>query len=134
MTLAGQADLLFDKSLDITDAAEQMDAEVTEIRDGVNSTISVEEVTIYEVTEYRPRPDVGQLLQHYPHVFVQLCDGDIIDAESGERIVNIDLAQFIANNGLEERPVLDTDSMLTSQSSPRSLHIDSDCITSTQNP
>ena len=43
-----------------------------------------EEVTVYEVTEYRLRPDVGQLLQQYPHIFIQLCDREVIDAESGE--------------------------------------------------
>ena len=113
--------------------SEYMDTEVTEILD--NSMNSVEEVTLYEVvTEYRSRPDVGQLLQQYPHIFVQLCDGEIIDAESGERIVNIDITQFIANNGLEERPLLDTDSILPSQISPRSLHIDSDYIDSKKQP
>ena len=113
--------------------AEYMDTEVTEILD--NSLNSVEEVTVYEVvTEYRQMPDVGQLLQHYPHIFVQLCDGDIIDVESGERIVNIDLTQFIANNGLEERPLLDTGSILPSQVSPRLLHIGSGYTASTQQP
>ena len=92
-------------------------------------------MTVYEVvTEYRPGPDVGQLLQHYPHIFVQLCDGDIIDAESGERIVNIYLTQFIVNNGLEERILLDTDSILPSQVSPRALLIDEEYLDSTQQP
>ena len=48
--------------------------------------------------------------------------------------MNIDLTQFIVNNGLEQRPILGADSMLTGQSSPRSLHIDSDYIASTQHP
>ena len=62
---------------------EYMDTEIAEIFE--SSTQSVEEVTIYEVvTEYRPRPDVGQLLQQYPHIFIQLCDREVIDAESGE--------------------------------------------------
>ena len=87
---------------------EYMDTEVAEVFE--NSTQSVEEVTIYEVvTEYRPRPDVGQLIQKYPHIFIQLCDGEVIDAESGEQIVNIDLTQFITNNGLEKQSRLDTE-------------------------
>ena len=126
----------FGEPLNTTIAVEEdnyMDTEITEILE--NSIHSVEEVTVYEVvTEHRPRSDVGQLLQHYPHIFIQLCDGEIIDAESCERIVEIDLTQFIANNGLEERPILDTDSILPSQISPRSLHIDSDYIASTQQP
>ena len=121
---------LFNTAVSVQEA-DYMDTEVTEILD--NSTKSVEEVTIYEVvTEYRPRPDVGQLLQQYPHIFIQLCDGEIIDAESGERIINIDLTQFIANTELEERPMMDTDPILTDQMSPGSLHIDSDYIDSTQ--
>ena len=90
---------------------------------------SLEEVTVYEVvTEYRPMPDVGRLIHNSPHIFIQLCDGEIINAESGERIVNIDLIQFIVNNGLEEQSRLDIESIFPSQISPRSLHIDSDYV------
>ena len=103
----------FDAAVSVQEA-DYMDTEVTEILNC--STKSVEEVTIYEVvTEYRPRPDVGQLLQQYLHIFIQLCDGEIIDAESGERKINID---FIANTELEERPIIDTDPILTDQMSP----------------
>ena len=57
-----------------------METEVAEIL--TNSTNSVEEVVVYEViAEYQAQPDVGRLLKHYPHIFVQLCDGNIIDAD-----------------------------------------------------
>ena len=104
------------------------DTEITEILE--NSMNSVEEVTVYEVvTEYRPRPDVGQLIHNYSHIFIQLCDGEIINAES---IIDIDLTQFITNNGLEKQSRLDTESIPPSQISPRSLHIDIDDVASTQ--
>ena len=132
-THEGPSGFSFGETLDITETAAYMDAEVTEILDNsLNSMTSVEEVTVYEITEYRQRVNVGQLLQHYPHIFVQLCDGEIIDAESGERIVDIDLTQFIVNNGLGERIPPDTDSILPSQVSPRSLQIDEEYLASTQ--
>ena len=111
-----------------------MDTEVTEILDHSLNSTTIEEVTIYEVTEYRPRPDVGHLLQQYPHIFLQLCDGEIIDAESGEHIVNMDLAQFIENNGLEEQSLLEVDSRLPSQISPPVLIIDEGYVIPTQPP
>ena len=108
--------------------ANYMGTEITEIME--NSVNSVEEITVYEVvTEYRPMPYVGQIIRNYPHIFTTLCDGEIINAESGERIIG--LTQFIVNNGLEEPPRLDTES-IKSQISPRSLRIDSDYVLSVQ--
>ena len=54
-TQGGPSGLSFGETLDITEAVKYMDAEVTEILDNsLNSMTSVEEVTVYQVTEYRP--------------------------------------------------------------------------------
>ena len=83
-TREGPSSFSFGESLGIIETTEYMDTEVTEILDHSMNSMTPEEVTVYEVTEYRPRPDVGHLLQKYPHIFIQLCDGEVIDAESGE--------------------------------------------------
>ena len=117
-----------DQKTAAVEEANYMGTEITEIME--NSVNSVEEITVYEVvTEYRPMPYVGQIIRNYPHIFTTLCDGEIINAESGERIIG--LTQFIVNNGLEEPPRLDTES-IKSQISPRSLRIDSDYVLSVQ--
>ena len=67
---------------------------------------------------------------NYPHIFLQLRDWQIINVENGEVIIN--LSQFVATNESAEPPVSDTTSMLSSQASPRPLHIDNEYITSTQ--
>ena len=86
-THEGPSNLSFGESFGVIETTEYMDTEVTKILDYSLNSMTPEEVTVYEVTEYRPGPNVGQFLQQYPHIFVQLCDGEIIDAESGERIV-----------------------------------------------
>ena len=57
------------------------------------------------------------VINQYPHIIVKLCDGDIINAESGESIVN--LSQFIAANNLSESTVIQSDPR--SQLSPQIL-------------
>ena len=57
---------------------------------------------MYEVvSEYQRQPDLTQAaVNTYPHIFIKLCNGKIINAENGERIVN--LSQFMAINQLHE--------------------------------
>ena len=90
---------------------------------------SLEDITVYEVvTEYPSAPQISTA--NYPHIFLQLRNGKIINVENGEIIIN--LSQFVATNESAEPPVSDTTSMLSSQASPRPLHIDNEYITSTQ--
>ena len=89
---------------------------------------SIEDITVYEVvTEYQSAPPISTA--NYPHIFLQLRDGQIINVENGEVIIS--LSQFAANEPAE--PSASTiNSTLSSQDSPRPLHIDSEYISSTQ--
>ena len=102
---------------------------------------SLEDLTVYEVvTEYRA--DQPTSMTTYPRVFLQLQDGQIINAESGEIVIS--LSQFVATDEPTEliannnNPVINefiasnNNSIATSQTSPRPLQIDSDITTSTQ--
>ena len=44
-------------------------------------------------------PSTDEVLNHYPHIVIKLCDGEIINAESGERIIN--LSQFMVAHNLD---------------------------------
>ena len=89
---------------------------------------SLEDITVYEVvTEYQSAPTM--LTANYPHVFLQLRDGQIINIENGEVVIS--LAQFSANKP-EEPIASNLNSTLSSQDRPRPLHIDSEYISSTQ--
>ena len=79
------------------------------------------------MTEYQSAPPISTA--NYPHIFLQLRDGQIINVENGEVIIS--LSQFVANESAEP-PVNNINSTLSSQASPRPLHIDSDYISSTQ--
>ena len=64
---------------------------------------------------------------NYSRILLKLCDGQIIDVASGEVVIN--LSQFIATKEPSES---ENTSILSSQMSPRLLHIDSEYVTSTQ--
>ena len=53
--------------------------------------------------EVRPEdqkiPSTDEVIHHYPHMIVKLCDGEIINAESGARIIN--LSQFMVSHNLD---------------------------------
>ena len=44
-------------------------------------------------------PSADEVLHHYPHMVIKLCDGEIINAESGESIM--DLSQFVVAHSLD---------------------------------
>ena len=72
---------------------------------GGNDVNSSDEMVVYEVvSEYQEQPTltlaVVNAVNTYPHIFIKLCDGEIINAENGERILN--LSQFMAINELHE--------------------------------
>ena len=90
---------------------------------------SLEDLTIYEVvTDYQGAPPISTT--NYPHIFLQLLDGQIINVENGEIIIS--LSQFVATDESAEPLVSDTTSIFSSQTSPRLLYIDSEYMTSTQ--
>ena len=89
-----------------------------------------DEMVVYEVVlEYQGVPNPIQVLNDYPHIFIKLCDGEIINAESGEMILN--LSQFMVDNKSNEKnaSASNTSMPLSSQ-----LIIDSDNVMSTQEP
>ena len=89
----------------------------------------LENLTVYEVvTEYQGDPPISAT--NYPHIFLQLRDGQIINVENGEIIIS--LSQFVATDESAEPLGSDTTSIFSSQTSPRPLNIDSDYMTSTQ--
>ena len=61
----------------------------------------------HRISEHRAPPNRIELLHKYPHLVLKLCDGEIIDAESGESIAN--LSQFLAANNLSEPVVTEHD-------------------------
>ena len=90
---------------------------------------SLEDLTVYEVfTEYRESQPTSTT--DYPRVFLQLQDGQIINAESGEIIIS--LSQFLATHESSELIASNNSSIIASQTSPRPLQIDSEFMTSTQ--
>ena len=101
-----------------------IDAEVASIN-AHEELESLEDITVYEVvTEYQSAPPISTA--NYPHIFLQLRDGQIINVENGEVVINI--SQFVANETAEP-PVSNIDSLLSSQGSPR---LDSEYLSSTQ--
>ena len=50
--------------------------------------------------EQPAQPTTEEVLNKYPHLVVKLCDGEIVNANNGERIAN--LSQFLAANNLPE--------------------------------
>ena len=91
-----------------------------------NELESLEDITVYEViTEYTNVP----LPAHtsHPHIYLQLWDGQIINAENGQAVIN--LSQFELNNEPAE-PREDHDTPMPSGQGP--LHIDSQFMKSTQ--
>ena len=90
---------------------------------------SLEDLTVYEVImEYQASQPTSTT--NYPRVFLQLQDGQIIDAESGEIIIS--LSQFVATSESAGLIASNNSSIATSQPSPRPLQIDSEFTTSTQ--
>ena len=88
---------------------------------------SLEDITVYEVvTEYQSAPPISTA--NYPHIFLQLRDGQIINVENGEIVIS--LSQFAVNEH-EEPSASNINSTLSSQDGPRPLHIDSEYISST---
>ena len=94
-----------------------------------NQTTHRRELTVYEVvTEYKDNTPTSTT--NYPRVFLQLQDGRIINAESGEIIIS--LSQFVATKEPTELLESDITSIVSSQTSPRPLQIDIEYMTSTQ--
>ena len=79
------------------------------IEDGASNgeTQSVEGVYNTEKAEQQAQPTATAVLNKYPHLVLKLCDGEIINADSGERIAN--LSQFLAANNLPEPARSDSD-------------------------
>ena len=89
---------------------------------------SLEDITVYEVvTEYQVTP-MGQI-NNYPHIFLQLCDGEIINASSGEVVIH--LSQFENQEAVTIKESPESTSTRSSQRSPKPLLIDSDHVYST---
>ena len=89
-----------------------------------------EDLTVYEVvTEYQGVPSTSNA--DYPRIFLQLREGQIINVETGEIMIN--LSQFVAVDEPTEPCEGDIISTVSSQTSPRPLFIDSE-FTSTQEP
>ena len=71
-----------------------VDSGVANIR-ALNEFESLEDQTVYEVvTECQNAPQGSNT--DYPHINLQLCDGQIINAKNGEIIIN--LLEFVAND------------------------------------
>ena len=79
-------------------------------------------MVVYEVvSEYQGVPNTTKVLNNYPHIFIKLCNGEIINAESGERIIK--LSQFMVANNLN---VMDTTEADPQSQLSQHLVIDSD--------
>ena len=116
------------------DQIPRIDTDVNEVNEEVadintsNECDPLEDIIVYEVvTEYQATPPVPAA--NYPHIFLQLCNGQIINVESGEVIIS--LSQFIAPNEASEPVAIENNSTISSQLSPRPLQIDSEYATST---
>ena len=116
----------FNKSVPGADV-NMVDAEVANIN-ALNEFESLKDITVYEVvTEHQATPKV--LSTYYPHIFLQLCDGQIINAENSETINNS--SQFLNTIELREPFEIETTPTLLSQKSPRLIQIVGDYVMST---
>ena len=98
--------------------------------ESINIPNEPEDLTVYEVvTEYQGVPPTYNT--NYPRIFLQLREGQIINVETGEIMIN--LSQFVAVERPNEPCEGDIISIVSSQTSPRPLFIDSE-FTSTQEP
>ena len=76
----------------------EVDAEVADFIAN-NECDSSEDITVYEVvTEYQATSTVPAT--NYPRIFLQLCEGQIINVESGEVVIS--LSQFVAPSEASE--------------------------------
>ena len=57
--------------------------------------------------EQPAQPTTAEVLNKYPHLVLKLCDGEIVNADNGERIAN--LSQFLAANNFPEPARSDSD-------------------------
>ena len=74
--------------------------EIADITEG-HEVNPLDDMVVYEVvSEHRQASNPTQAINSYPHIFIKLCDGEIINAENGERIIN--LSQFMTANGINE--------------------------------
>ena len=106
----------------------EIDAEVADFIAKIECDSS-EDITVYEVvTELQATSTVPAT--NYPHIFLQLSDGHIINVERGDVIIS--LSQFVAPSEATEPGEIKNDSTFSSESSPRPLNIDSEYVTSTQ--
>ena len=66
------------------------------------------EIEVYEVISgHHDATNTSEVLHKYPHIFIKLCDGEIINADSGESITN--LSQFMVANNLDMVDTIETD-------------------------
>ena len=89
-----------------------------------------EEIEEYEmVSDDRGEPRTSEVLHQYPHIIIKLCDGEIINAVRGEKIINI--SQFMVDHEVNENVTSVINSSFSL--SPR-LIINNVYIMSTQEP
>ena len=73
-----------------------------------NEIDELESIMIYQVvTEFQVISSQIPSINDCPHIFIKLCDGDIIEAQNGERIT--DISQFIMANKIEEQMEMEID-------------------------
>ena len=81
------------ESIDENDLTNEEIADITEGHE-VNPS---DDMAVYEVvSEYTEASNPTQAINSFPHIFIKLCDGAIINAENGECIIN--LYQFMTAN------------------------------------
>ena len=94
-------------------SVKQLEESFILIKDTIEDLASNEETKSVDETyntvraEQQARPIATEVLNKYPHLVLKLCDGEIINADSGERIAN--LSQFLAANNLPEPARSDSD-------------------------
>ena len=96
----------FSTSLPNNNSSINTDVNDAEVGDNIahNECDSLEDITVYEVvTEYQTTSTAS--FNNYPHIFLQLHEGQIINVESGEVIIS--LSQFVAPNEVSESGEID---------------------------
>ena len=68
--------------IETSDENDPINKEVALMKEYINETIPNEMVAYEVVSEHHGAPNTSEALHKYPHIFIKLCDGEIINADS----------------------------------------------------
>ena len=88
----------------LIDSSEEKDVAHQDVIGTTRSTkeLLFDDMVVHEITSvYQEVSKLTQILYKYPNIIIKLCDGEIINADSGESILS--LSQFMVDNELNEK-------------------------------